>query len=96
MDCRSCHNPADLNTLVLNDGTPVGLDQVYRLCAECHFEQERDWAGGAHGKRVGGWNSERVILNCTDCHDPHAPAFESRWPVLYPRIPRTARTREGT
>jgi hypothetical protein len=30
-------------------------------------------------------------MNCTDCHDPHAPAFGPEIPVAGPRIPRTAR-----
>lgn len=89
MDCRSCHDATDLGVLRLNDGTSVGFDHAYRVCAQCHFEQGRDWIGGAHGKRLAAWTGTRVILSCPACHNPHAPRIESRWPVTYPRIPRT-------
>ena len=32
------------------------------------------WAGGAHGKRLDGWQGRRVVMGCADCHDPHRPA----------------------
>ena len=88
-NCQTCHNYDDLQTLKLEDGSTVGFDQAYQLCARCHFDQARDWAGGAHGKRMGGWKGIRVVMNCTDCHDPHAPTFAPRMPVAGPRVPRT-------
>lgn len=88
-NCQTCHNYDNLQTLKLEDGSTVGFDQAYRLCARCHFEQARDWAGGAHGKRLGGWRGARVVMNCTDCHNPHAPAFAPRMPMAGPRVPRT-------
>lgn len=88
MDCFTCHHEDNLDALRLNDGSPVGFDHSYRMCTQCHFEQGRDWVGGAHGKRVGGWQGKRVVTNCTGCHDPHAPAFDQRWPRKFPRIPR--------
>ncbi len=86
--CSTCHNYGDLNTLQLEDGRAIDFDHAYQLCARCHFEQARDWAGGAHGKRLGGWTGRRVVLNCTDCHDPHAPAFAPRMPVRGPQVQR--------
>ncbi len=91
-NCQTCHNYDDLNGLLLEDGSSVDFDHVYQLCARCHFEQADDWAGGAHGKRLGGWAGRRVVLNCTDCHDPHAPAFAPRMPVRGPQVPRTGST----
>jgi len=88
MTCRGCHDAQNLNRLVLNDGSTVGFDHAYRLCSQCHFEQGRDWIGGAHGKRLATWQGRRVVQNCTGCHDPHEPTIESKWPVTYPRIPR--------
>ncbi len=88
-NCQTCHNYDDLQTLKLEDGSAVGFDQAYQLCARCHFDQARDWAGGAHGKRMGGWKGVRVVMNCTDCHNPHAPTFAPRTPLPGPRIPRT-------
>lgn len=87
--CDACHAPGDRSLLHGRDGVTYGLDEAYRLCAECHFEQARDWAAGAHGKRIGAWEGRRVVQSCTACHDPHDPAFEARIPEPGPRIPRT-------
>ena len=88
MDCQTCHDYADMRQLRLHNGSAVDFDQSYLVCQQCHFQQVRDWAGGAHGKRLAGWRGQRVIKNCADCHDPHAPAFEPRFPVQGPTIPR--------
>ena len=88
MNCITCHNPDDMDTLRLGNADPVAMDHAYRLCSVCHFEQARDWAGGAHGKRLAGWLGKRVIMNCASCHDPHEPQFDIRWPAATPRIPR--------
>ena len=47
------------------------------LCSQCHVKQARDWAFGAHGKRVGSWQGERQVYNCTVCHYQHHPAIEA-------------------
>ena len=88
MQCATCHDYGDLGQLKSALG-PVGFDHSYRVCAQCHFEQERDWAGGAHGKRLAAWKGRRVVYNCSRCHDPHAPAIAPQMPVMYPRVPRT-------
>jgi len=92
MDCRTCHNSANLDTLHLNDGTPISFDHSYQLCTQCHFEQGRDWIGGAHGKRLEIWRGKRVVVNCTECHNAHAPQFDERWPLAFPNIPRDKET----
>ena len=89
MDCVTCHDGANLDQLVSMSDEPIAFDHAYQVCASCHFQQVDDWAGGAHGKRIGGWRGERMVMNCTECHDPHAPAFDQRWPAKTPRIPRT-------
>ena len=93
MNCRTCHNPEDLNTLKTAPGKKVDFDHVYQLCGQCHFQQVNDWAGGAHGKRLGGWRGNRVVMSCTECHDPHNPAIASEWPVARPIIPGRAGSR---
>lgn len=88
LSCRTCHRidrPAVLRT-VTGDTAPI--TRSHRQCAGCHQAQVRDWAGGAHGKRRRLWAGPRVVYGCAECHDPHDPALESRWPVTYPDVPR--------
>jgi hypothetical protein len=85
--CGTCHSPARVDRLSLGTGETVTLDHPYRLCAQCHAPQVEAWAGGAHGKRLDGWHGRRVVMNCTDCHDPHRPALETRMPFPGPRLP---------
>jgi len=80
MVCKTCHNLNDMDTLVKLNGDLLSFDHSYTLCAQCHFEQHRDWIGGSHGKRVGGWVRPRIIFNCTGCHNPHNPSIDKRLP----------------
>jgi hypothetical protein len=82
MGCATCHASADLDRLRTLQGDPVAFDHSYQVCAQCHSRQASDWAGGAHGKRVGGWAPPRVIAGCPACHDPHRPAWDTRWPAV--------------
>ena len=81
MNCDTCHDGTQ-NMMVLKTftGQRVSYDHVYQVCGQCHFQQEADWRGGAHGKRLHGWAGDRVIANCTSCHNPHKPRFPKRWP----------------
>ncbi|MCB0094142.1 MAG: hypothetical protein KDE46_00425 [Caldilineaceae bacterium] len=82
MDCTTCHSPDDMDTLHTLTGETVGLDHSYQVCAQCHGNIAADWVGGAHGKRIGGWAPPRVVNNCVDCHNPHQPAWDIRWPAV--------------
>jgi Doubled CXXCH motif (Paired_CXXCH_1) len=82
MACTTCHAGADLDTLRTLQGSKVAFDHSYKVCAQCHARQASDWVGGAHGKRVGGWAPPRVVAGCPACHDPHRPAWETRWPAV--------------
>jgi hypothetical protein len=86
--CVTCHNPQNVAELTLGTGETTSLDHAYRLCAQCHSPQAADWAAGAHGKRVDGWQGRRVVMGCADCHDPHHPETEKRIPFDPPRIER--------
>jgi hypothetical protein len=86
--CSTCHSADDVARLVVKGATPATLDQSYRLCAQCHFAQADSWAGGAHGKRLDGWQGRRVVMACTDCHDPHAPGLTPRIPFRGPELER--------
>lgn len=86
--CATCHARENPGLLVLLGGKRATLDQSYRLCAQCHFAQANAWAGGGHGKRLDGWQGRRVVMACTDCHDPHHPAVQPRIPFRAPVIER--------
>lgn len=83
--CLTCHAANDVGTLGLESGDTAPITHSYRLCAQCHFPEVDSWAHGAHGKRLVGWRGRRVVLGCTDCHNPHRPATELRIP--YPARP---------
>lgn len=83
LGCIDCHHPEERDYLEDKKGRKIDFDHVYQLCGQCHFRQKRDWQAGAHGKRVANWAGERVVYNCTTCHDPHSPRFAKRFPVTY-------------
>ncbi|NNF47309.1 MAG: cytochrome C, partial [Desulfofustis sp.] len=81
--CIDCHHPEKRDYLEDKKGRKIDFDHSYQLCGQCHFRQKRDWLGGAHGKRVTNWAGDRVVFNCTTCHNPHSPRFEKRFPATY-------------
>lgn len=85
--CDTCHSKEEAEKLVtMEEEAP--LNQAPLLCSMCHSTQYKDWLHGAHGKRVGSWQGERVIYSCTQCHNPHKPGFEKRMPARGPKINR--------
>jgi len=81
--CTECHHAEDRDFLADSQGRKIDFDHSYELCGKCHFRQKRDWIGGAHGKRESYWAGERVVRNCTGCHNPHSPAFPEKMPATY-------------
>jgi hypothetical protein len=78
--CFTCHfleGDGGLRTL---EGDRLPFDQAYIVCSQCHSQEARDWAFGAHGKRIDNWQGPRRILNCTVCHYQHTPAIDPRAP----------------
>ncbi len=88
--CSTCHVPEAVETLRLQDGETVSMDHAYQLCSQCHYRETQSWAAGVHGKRLEGWHGRRVLMNCTDCHDPHQPSVEPRLPYPAPSFPPRA------
>ena len=86
--CSTCHSADNVERLALARGEQATLNQSYRLCAQCHFQQVETWARGAHGKRLDGWQGRRVVMGCGDCHDPHNPGIEPRIPCQAPQLER--------
>ena len=96
LSCLSCHNADNYDTLRKADGTAVAYPNTLQLCAQCHGPQHRDYQHGSHGGMTGFWNLEqgpRVRNTCTDCHDPHAPAYQKVLPVFSP-VDRGARQQQ--
>lgn len=96
--CYNCHDLKARDRLVMDDGALVGFDEAEQVCAKCHGTTYRDWQRGSHGKTTGYWDKSRGEsdrLTCTQCHDPHAPAFDKFQPLPGPHtlrmnaIPRT-------
>lgn len=83
MDCMACHNDANMDQLKSITNNEIDFSHSYQLCGQCHQKEQKDWAGGAHGKNLSGWKSIRVSKTCVECHNPHQPAIESRWPSRY-------------
>ena len=84
--CSLCHG--DDKGLKTINGKSISFDHSYKLCAQCHGIQFKDWLWGAHGKRVVGWQAKRVIQNCTGCHNPHDPSFKKRKPATFATYPQ--------
>lgn len=96
--CDNCHARTNRDRLVLRDGAECGFDEVPLLCAQCHGTLYRDWQNGTHGRTGGSWDAasgQQVRLTCTQCHDPHAPAFAPFVPLAGPNTLRMGRAGEA-
>ncbi|MCO4821839.1 MAG: cytochrome C [Flavobacteriaceae bacterium] len=83
MNCITCHNADDMNSLNTLTGKNININLSHKVCAQCHSSQFEDWKGGAHGKKVAGWAPPRASMTCVNCHNPHDPSFDTRWPVQF-------------
>jgi hypothetical protein len=90
MNCVTCHDTKEMNHLRSLTGSTIDFNQSHNVCKQCHTKQFDDWKGGAHGKRVESWASPRASMTCVNCHNPHSPGFESRWPAKF----NTQKTKE--
>lgn len=82
--CFNCHDREDRNRLALNGDRTIGYDEVEMLCSKCHGPTYQDWQKGIHGRIDGYWNAEKgtaIHRKCTECHDPHSPAF-GQWALM--------------
>lgn len=83
MNCATCHSGNDMDNLKSLTNKKIDFNKSYKLCMQCHTTEFEDWKGGAHGKRIGGWAKPRASNSCVDCHNPHKPGFETRFPSRY-------------
>lgn len=96
--CLACHDPGDYDSLRRPDGISVPFQEVMQVCGQCHGPQTRDYRHGSHGGMTGFWDlsrGDRVRNGCTDCHDPHAPAYPRVLPVFPPRDGRPSEGAHG-
>jgi len=93
--CLTCHDADDRDALRSLDGKPISFDQSFLLCGQCHFAAQRDFVGGAHGKRVGNWEGERVLTSCVACHDAHDPSTKLRTPAEIPLTRKAIHSRHA-
>ena len=83
MNCATCHDGSNMDELKSLTGTNIDFNNSYNVCSQCHSKQFNDWKGGAHGKRIESWAPPRASLTCVNCHNPHNPSFDSRWPARF-------------
>ncbi len=83
MNCLTCHNAQDMDHLISLTGSQIDFNYSYKVCNQCHSKQFEDWKGGAHGKRIESWAAPRASFTCVNCHNPHKPGFESKWPAKF-------------
>jgi len=84
--CLTCHQSDNRDYLRSLKNNAIDFDQSYRLCGQCHFQRQKDWFFGAHGKRAGNWMGERKLYLCTECHDPHSPSIKPIKPNPPPKV----------
>jgi len=84
--CFTCHDDKGQRKLRTFEGETIEFEDAYILCSQCHVDQARDWAFGAHGKRLDNWQGERVVYNCTACHYQHSPAWSTRTAKAGPSV----------
>lgn len=92
--CLDCHAEENRNVLQTFAGEEVEFNESYLVCGQCHYQPQKDWFFGAHGKRVNTWQGERELYNCAHCHNPHAPAVRPRRPEGPPPIRRGLQAQE--
>ena len=84
--CLTCHHPIQNDYLNSLNNKLIDFDQSHRLCGQCHFQRQKDWLFGGHGKRIGTWRGPRQLVLCTECHNPHSPSIKPVIPNPPPKI----------
>jgi len=89
--CYNCHSRENRDVLVKHGGETLPFERAAELCAQCHGTVFRDWQDGTHGRTTGSWMTDAPAqrrLKCTECHDPHSPAFPRMEPLPGPNTLR--------
>lgn len=83
MNCITCHDGESMDNLTTITGKKIDFNKSHQLCSQCHTKEFEDWKGGAHGKLLESWAPPRASMTCVNCHNPHNPGFETKWPARF-------------
>lgn len=83
MNCITCHDSNNIDNLKSITGHKIDFNKSFKLCSQCHQQEYKDWTGGAHGKRIESWAKPRASMTCVNCHNPHSPGFDTKWPARF-------------
>lgn len=83
--CLTCHNLKNMDVFRSMKEEPIDFNRPYLLCGQCHSPRQKDWYFGGHGKRIGTWSGKKILLSCTECHNPHSPSIKPRPPDPPPK-----------
>lgn len=64
--CLTCHGTKTKDTFSSLKGKSIDFDNAFEVCGQCHFQRQRDWYFGGHGKRVGAWRQPREVPRTYD------------------------------
>jgi len=98
VNCLNCHHQKDRNSYAAYGNDKIPSEDSYQVCMKCHGPIFRDWEAGIHGRVNGYWAAEmgpQKKLDCTQCHDPHSPAFKPLVPMPKPEFSRTKTSIQG-
>ncbi len=84
--CLTCHSKDNRDVLISMKNQPIDFNDSYLVCGQCHFQRQKDFLHGGHGKRKGVWQGKRLLYNCPQCHNPHVPQIKPRKPVAVPKV----------
>lgn len=88
LQCASCHDAKQPESLHDAEGKAIPLDQSMTLCSQCHGLIRRAYDHGAHGGMRGYWDlsrGPRTRNDCITCHAPHRPAYPQVTPMAGPK-----------
>ena len=88
ISCGSCHDANHSNYLRTSKEAAATFANSSPVCMQCHVDIFRDWSKGIHGKRVGGWDRDKVQSQCIDCHNSHSVTFKQMKAEPMPHKPK--------
>jgi hypothetical protein len=81
--CEACHGPGGLHT-TNPAGFPMRIDRDAELCGGCHRRENVEEVNASEGfiehheQYEELYQGKHIVLECVDCHDPHAGVVQLR------------------